>query len=219
MSKDSHIKAYITGFILSLVFTVIPYYLVATQTVKGNGLLATILGFAVLQMLVQIIFFLHLGRNPKLRWQIGFFVATVFAILVVVIGSMVIISHLHANMAPKDVTDEVANDEGVHELSGQQVGTCPGGTGVIHIIKLKGDSADPAHTDAKICDTIIIYNADGATHDIEFGTRARPETYAGETGQSISPGQNVVITATEPGAHTFHDQAFDKLSGDFTVAP
>ena len=59
------ITSYVIGFLLSLVFTAIPYYLVVNKTVEGNTLLATILGFAVLQMAVQIFFFLHLGRGPK----------------------------------------------------------------------------------------------------------------------------------------------------------
>lgn len=219
MSKDSYIKSYIIGFILSLVFTAIPYYLVVNQTVKGNLLLATILGFAVLQMLVQIIFFLHLGRNPKMRWQIGFFAATVFAILVVVLGSVTIISHLHANLTPQNVTDKAANSEAIHEIHGAQVGTCPGGTGEVHRIELKHNTANPSHTDAKLCDTIIIINADSAARDIEFGVHAKHETYAGEMGKSISPGRNMALTLTELGTYKFHDHFLDAISGDFTVAP
>jgi cytochrome o ubiquinol oxidase operon protein cyoD len=216
MSKDSHIRAYIIGFILSLVFTAIPYYLVVTHLVQGNLLLGTILGFALLQMLIQVIFFLHLGRNPKLYWQLGFFVATFGAVLVVVVGSLVIISHLHHNMMPKDITDKIANDEAVHEVGGEQVGTCPGG-GAVHMIELKNDTANPRHTDAKLCDTIIIYNADGEARDIEYGVHEKHETYAGQSGSTLRPGQNMVLTLTELGTHKFHDHLLDDISGDFSV--
>jgi len=219
MSKDSHIKAYIIGFILSLVFTAIPYYLVVTQAIKGNVLLGAILGFAMAQMLIQIIFFLHLGRNPKLYWQLGFFVATFGAVLVVVAGSLVIISHLHHNMMPKDLTDKIASEEAVHEIHGEAVGTCPGGTGKVYMINLKNDAASPRHTDAKLCDTIIIYNADSEARDIEFGIHEKHETYAGESGTTLRPGRNMVLTLTELGTHKFHDHLLDDITGDFTVTP
>lgn len=219
MIKDSHTKAYVTGFILSLVFTAIPYFLVVRHIVSGTGLAATVLVFAVLQMLVQIIFFLHLGRNPKMYWQIGFFVATVGAVLVVVVGSVIIMAHLHRNMTPKDVTDKITSDEAVHQVDGRQVGTCPGGITTVHMITLKNNQATPRHTDAKLCETIIIYNADNQTRDIEYGVHEHHETYGGQYGDTLSPGHNMVIPLTESGTHGFHDHIQDEISGDFTVTP
>jgi cytochrome o ubiquinol oxidase operon protein cyoD len=49
--------SYVSGFLLSLLFTFIPYYLVIEKKVSGNALLATILGFAVIQMIIQLLFF------------------------------------------------------------------------------------------------------------------------------------------------------------------
>jgi cytochrome o ubiquinol oxidase operon protein cyoD len=219
MSKDSHTRAYIIGYILSLVFTAIPYYLVVAHIIIGSGLLAAILVIAMLQMLVQIIFFLHFGRNPKLYWQIGFFVATFWAVLVVVVGSIVIISHLHANMSAKDVIDKVANDEEVLRVHGVQVGTCPGPTGAIHVIQLKNNAPSPKHTDAKLCDTIIIVNSDNVVRDLDFGPHDKHEAYAGNTGKTLEPGQNMVLRLTEGGTHEFHDHIQDVISGDFTVTP
>ena len=86
MSKKSHkptpksehgtTRSYVIGFVLSLIFTVIPYYLVTNKTIAGSALLATILGIAVLQMFIQIFFFLHLGRGPKPFYNVVFFFAT-----------------------------------------------------------------------------------------------------------------------------------------------
>src|SRR5687768_12731131 len=87
-SEHGTMKSYVIGFVLSLIFTFIPYYLVVNKTVSGGVLLATILGFAVLQMIIQITFFLHLGRGPKPKWNLYFFISTVGIILVVVGGSI-----------------------------------------------------------------------------------------------------------------------------------
>jgi cytochrome o ubiquinol oxidase operon protein cyoD len=219
MIKDSHTKSYITGFLLSLVFTAIPYGLIVTHSVGGNLLLGTILVFAVLQMLVQITFFLHLGRNPKMRWQIGFFAATIFAVLVVVLGSITIISHLHANMAPLNVLDKIATDEAVHAVGGKQVGTCPDGAGAMRMVELRNNTITPKHTDAKLCDTLMIMNFDSQSRDIEFGAPRTSETYAGQSGKTIPSGQNFAVTLTELGNHSFHDQLPANIDGDFTVAP
>jgi hypothetical protein len=85
------------------------------------------------------------------------------------------------------------------------------------MIELKNDAANPRHTDAKLCDTIIIYNSDGEARDIEFGIHAKHETYAGESGTTLRPGRNMVLTLTELGTHKFHDHLLDDIFGDFTV--
>jgi cytochrome o ubiquinol oxidase operon protein cyoD len=216
--KDSQLRAYIAGFILSLVFTFIPYYLVVTQTVKGNALLATILSFAVLQMLVQIFFFLHLGR-PKMRWQLGFYGATIFAVLVVVLGSIIIITHLHDNMAPKDLTDKITEDEAVHEVGGKQVGTCPGDTGTDHQVIFKNGTITPLVTQGNLCDTITFINEGDAEEMMMFGTPVQSASYAGDTGEDIRSGHNQRITLTEPGSVQFYDHHHPDISGSFTVAP
>lgn len=220
MSKEhGTTRSYIVGFALSLVFTFIPYYLVVGQGVTGAVLLVTILGFAVLQMIIQVVFFLHLGREGKPHWQLGFLVSTVGMIVVVVGASLWIMHHLHANMSAINVTDKVSEDEAVHQIHGAQTGTCPGGTGANHEIVLKSGAASPRHVDAKLCDTITIVNEDGAMREIAFGSHARMETYAGETGKDVRPGRSMVLTLTELGTHQFHDHLGDEVSGDFTVTP
>ena len=118
--NDAHktINSYIVGFVLSLIFTAIPYYMVVNQTVTGTSLLLTILGFAVLQMLVQIFFFLHLGRGPKPLYNVVFFASTVGIILVVVGGSIVIINNLHYNKSPSDQTKSLVEGEGIYQIDG-----------------------------------------------------------------------------------------------------
>jgi len=219
--KPTHgtLTSYITGFVLSLVFTLIPYYLVVNKSFKGNALLATIIGFAGVQLVIQVVFFLHLGREKKPRWNLLFLISTVGLIILVVGASIWIMHHLHYNMMPEDVTNKVANDEAVHQLNGLQAGTCPGGTGAIYKIELKNDIASPRHIDAHLCDTLIIMNLDDTTRDIEFGVHEKHETYAGEYGGDLRPHYNRVITLTELGAHKFHDHLEDKITGDFTVAP
>jgi cytochrome o ubiquinol oxidase subunit IV len=230
MSRESHdtttepkaqhgaLTSYIVGFVLSLVFTLIPYYMVVNKTLEGTALLVAIIGFAIVQLIIQMVFFLHLGREKKPRFQLYFLIITVGAIMAVVVGSIWIMNHLHYNMSVKDVKDKIASDEGVYQIDGEQIGTCPGATGTKHMIELKNNVATPRHTDAKLCDTLIIVNLDNATHEIRFGSEEKPATYAGENGKTLRQRRNLVLTLTELGTHQFHDPILDGISGDFTVA-
>jgi cytochrome o ubiquinol oxidase operon protein cyoD len=216
---DRRLKYYVQGFVLSLVFTLIPYYLVVNKTITGNVLLATIIGFAVLQLVVQLVFFLHLGREPKQLYNVVFLFNTLGIILVVVGASIWIMSHLTHNLSGTDVTNQISADEAVYNVMGVQTGTCPGGTGTNHKVILKNNTATPSHTDAKLCDTLTIVNEDHAVREIAFGEHEHHGEYAGQGDDVIGPGRNMFITLTESGTYKFHDHLQDKITGDFTVTP
>jgi cytochrome o ubiquinol oxidase operon protein cyoD len=214
--KHVSLTPYVVGFVLSLVFTFIPYYLVVNKTLAGDMLLAAILGFAMLQLVVQVVFFLHLGREKKPHFNLIFLIATIATIMGIVAASIWIMDHLHYNMSPTDVTNKVVSDEAIHQIDGDQIGTCPG-VGVNHKIELRNNTASPLHIDAKLCDTITISNRGDATREIRFGTLEERQTYAGEAGETIRPRRNKIFTLTELGTHQFYDPINDEVSGEFTV--
>jgi len=228
MSSESHtpdgergtMRSYIIGFILSLVFTFIPYFMVVNHTVKGTALLATMLGFAVLQMLVQVIFFLHLGRGPKPKWNLFFFISTVGIILVVVAGSIVIIHNLHYNMAPSEQVKKLVNDEGIAQVNGQKTGAC---TELLanHQVTITNGQVTPAHTTAHTCDTLTFYNQSSSTLTLQFVSIGPypHESYAGETELTIRKGQGMTINLSETGMYQFYDNSQTTTAGNFTVTP
>jgi cytochrome o ubiquinol oxidase operon protein cyoD len=83
-------KSYMTGFILSVILTAIPFWLVMTGTIENkNWTIAIVVAFAVVQIVVHMIYFLHM--------------ALIFTIIVVVIalsGSLWVMYHLNVNMMP-----------------------------------------------------------------------------------------------------------------------
>ena len=211
--------SYVIGFILSLVFTLIPYYLVTHKSLSKDGLLATILGFAMLQMIIQLFFFLHLGREKKPHANAQFLIGTVGVIVLVVGGSIWIMHNLHYNMAGMEVMDKVASDEALYQVNGKQTGTCPAEAGTNHEIMIMDNAAVPSHIDAKLCDTITFVNHDGSTYDIGFGTQEKPDRYAGESDMVAYGHHNSPLRLTEPGTHDFFDRKDNKITGSFTVAP
>ncbi len=208
-------KSYIIGFVLSLVFTAIPYYMVVNKSVSGTALLVTILGFAVLQMLIQIFFFLHLGRGPKPLYNVVFFASTVGIILVVVGGSIFIMRNLHY-MTPAEATKKLVQDESIYQIGGAMTGACQGAR-ANHQVTIVNGRVSPAHTDAQLCDTLTFINEDSTEREITFGTHPQHGSYAGETELTLRNGRNKTITLNQTGSYQFHDHLDAEVAGDFTV--
>lgn len=94
-------KSYILGFLLSVVLTGIPFWLIMNRAEGGfsNGTLITVLGIcAILQVLVQVVFFLHLSTSSEQRWNTMAFIYTAITLFIVLVGSIWIMVHVHANM-------------------------------------------------------------------------------------------------------------------------
>lgn len=221
-SKKDHehgtVRSYVIGFILSLIFTFIPYYLVVNHKISGTALLVTIMGFAVIQAIIQITFFLHLGRGPKPNWNLFFFISTVGIILIVVGGSIVIINNLHYNMQPSDQVKKLIADEGIYQIGGQLTGACKGQY-TNHQVTINNGKVSPIHTTANKCDTLSFINDDKEVRDIAFGPHLHHIVYAGESELTALSGQSVTITLSEPGTITFHDHLHEEIAGSFTVNP
>lgn len=113
--QGSLMKAYVVGFVLSLILTFAAYYLVTLQLLSGNTLLVSILVLAFVQLFVQLWFFLHLGREQKPRWNLIFFLSTAGIIFIVVAGSIWIMSHLNYNMMPHEVEEYVMEEELIYK--------------------------------------------------------------------------------------------------------
>lgn len=208
--------SYVIGFALSLLFTAIPYQMVVNQTATGTTLLATIIGIAVLQMIIQIVFFLHLGRGPKPLYNVIFFVFTVGTIILVVVGSIWIMNHLNYNMAPTDASKYLIEQEGIHEIKGEKTGACEG-VHDNHKVIITNGIASPIHVSAKYCDSLTFINEDDKVHEISFGSHEEPGTYAGQTDLPVRKGRGKTITLNQAGTYQFFDHHAPKLVGTFTV--
>lgn len=89
---------YLTGFLLCLVLTIIPFLLVAHETLSKTCLYITVTAFALVQLYVQVVCFLRLNASPKGRWNLMSFFFTIVIVLVLVAGSLWIMYNLNYNM-------------------------------------------------------------------------------------------------------------------------
>jgi cytochrome o ubiquinol oxidase operon protein cyoD len=78
---ERSIKPYLIGFVLALLLTAIPFALVATRALPRLAMLVTIAIAALIQILVHLRFFLHIGFRSTPRENL---IAMAFAIVLIV---------------------------------------------------------------------------------------------------------------------------------------
>jgi cytochrome o ubiquinol oxidase subunit IV len=92
------LQSYVTGALLALALTLAPFALVMSGA-SGASAVAAIFIFAVIQIVVHVVFFLHLGRSDQ-RWNLMAFVFTLLIVGILVGGSYWVMYHLDHNMMP-----------------------------------------------------------------------------------------------------------------------
>ena len=103
------LKGYLTGFILSVILTAIPFWLVMGHVISSPAsTVVVILAFAAVQIVVHMVYFLHLNAKSEGGWNM---LALIFALILVVItlsGSLWVMHHMNENMMP--MTSQDANN-------------------------------------------------------------------------------------------------------------
>lgn len=94
MHEQQHgsIKAYVSGFILSIVLTIIPLVLVLDHMLAKTALLVSILLAAVLQFVIQLFFFMHIRDGEGPRYNVAALILGLVFVLTIVVGSIWIMS-------------------------------------------------------------------------------------------------------------------------------
>jgi cytochrome o ubiquinol oxidase operon protein cyoD len=98
-----HVSAreYLNGFVLSVVLTAIPFALVMTKTISNSTLAAVvILLFAAVQIVVHMVYFLHMNTKSEGGWNLLALVFTAVLVIIVLSGSLWVMHHLNTNMMP-----------------------------------------------------------------------------------------------------------------------
>lgn len=98
------LKSYVTGFVLSILLTLIPYFIVVNHMFGGSSVITAVVVFAVVQLFVQVIFFLHLSKKSRPHWNMVVFAFAVVIVSILVGGSLWIMSNLNYNTMSKSPT-------------------------------------------------------------------------------------------------------------------
>jgi len=97
----STVKGYTIGFVLSIILTVIPFYLVMAKVFDSSSTTAlVILGFAAVQIVVHMIYFLHMNTKVEGGWSMLALIFTLVLVVITLAGSLWVMYHLNHNMMP-----------------------------------------------------------------------------------------------------------------------
>jgi len=118
-SSHSTLAAYVAGFVLSLTLTIAAFLAVRAHVNSGHAIfshqliLPVILSLAVVQSIVQLVFFLHIGKETRPRWKLLVFLFMISVIGIIVIGSLWIMSSLNVHMTPQQVNTYLKQQDGL----------------------------------------------------------------------------------------------------------
>jgi cytochrome o ubiquinol oxidase subunit IV len=112
--KQGSIFSYSIGFVLSLFFTLIPYILVTRSVVDDWVVPIALVIFALGQVFVQLLFFLHLGQEKKPRMKNMSFAFMIMVIVILVFGSLWIMNNLNYHTKSANETNTyIQQEEGI----------------------------------------------------------------------------------------------------------
>jgi cytochrome o ubiquinol oxidase operon protein cyoD len=109
--------SYIAGYLLSLELTLAAYLFVKHQISQAapyshDKLVAVIIVLAVSQLLVQLLFFLHLSRESRPRWNLIVLLFAAMVLLIVVLGSLWIMNNLNYHHPNQDQINKYIRSQG-----------------------------------------------------------------------------------------------------------
>jgi cytochrome o ubiquinol oxidase operon protein cyoD len=93
-------KDYTIGFILSVILTAIPFWLVMAKVLPPSYTGIVLLAFAAVQVVVHMIYFLHMNNKVEHGWSMMSTIFTVIVLFIMLAGSIWVMYHMNANMMP-----------------------------------------------------------------------------------------------------------------------
>ena len=113
------LKSYMTGFLLALILTAIPFWLVLGKVFDKSSTTGLILlGFAAVQIVVHMVYFLHMNTRAEGGWSVLALIFTVMLVVIMLSGSLWVMYHLNHNMMPGMMPDSMQETvpESMHEM-------------------------------------------------------------------------------------------------------
>jgi cytochrome o ubiquinol oxidase operon protein cyoD len=114
------VRNYVTGFVLSVVLTLIAYAFVSRHVSSDHELYShrflifIIATLGISQLIVQLFFFLHLGDESKPRWNLLVFSFMLIVVIILVFGSLWIMYYLNYHMpSTNQVNQYIRSQDGL----------------------------------------------------------------------------------------------------------
>lgn len=100
-APHSSFSGYMVGFVLSVILTAIPFWLVMAGVITHRPTAVLVLGaFAVAQILVHMVCFLHMNGKVEGGWTLLSTIFTVVFVAIAIAGTLWVMFHMNDNMMP-----------------------------------------------------------------------------------------------------------------------
>jgi cytochrome o ubiquinol oxidase operon protein cyoD len=99
-SEENHgsFGSYTIGFVLSVILTAAAFGVVLKGALTGTQAIYAIAGLGLVQIIVHVIFFLHMNGSSSQRWNLTAFAYTVLTAVIVIGGTLWVMHNVSMNM-------------------------------------------------------------------------------------------------------------------------
>jgi cytochrome o ubiquinol oxidase operon protein cyoD len=94
------LQGYVIGYGLAILLTVASFAAAQSDLIYGPAIISALVVLAIAQMGVHLVFFLHITTGPDNTNNVLALAFGVFIVVLVVLGSIWIMTHLNHNMMP-----------------------------------------------------------------------------------------------------------------------
>lgn len=94
-------RDYVTGFVLAVILTAIPFAVVMSGGIGTERTTAfLVLICAVAQIIVHMVYFLHMSPKAEGGWTVISLVFTLIVLVIAIVGTIWVMYHMDSNMMP-----------------------------------------------------------------------------------------------------------------------
>jgi cytochrome o ubiquinol oxidase operon protein cyoD len=100
----------------TVILTVIPFWLVMNNVIEPEMTRFVIMGFAGVQLIVHMVYFLHMNSKSEGGWNMMALLLTLVLLGIVLSGSIWVMYHMNANMMPGMGDAAAVTGHGNHDM-------------------------------------------------------------------------------------------------------
>jgi cytochrome o ubiquinol oxidase operon protein cyoD len=101
MPDHGSLKSYTIGFVLAVILTAIPFWLVMNKVITDSATAGLVLlGLAAVQVVVHMVYFLYMNGKSEGGWTILALIFTLVLVVILLAGSLWVMFHMNHNMMP-----------------------------------------------------------------------------------------------------------------------
>jgi cytochrome o ubiquinol oxidase subunit IV len=105
-APHSTLGGYLTGFLLSVVLTAIPFGLVMSGVIHDKHVtIGIVIALALVQILVHMVYFLHLNTKAESGWSLMALIFTLIVMVIALAGSLWVMYEMNWYMMPHTMPD------------------------------------------------------------------------------------------------------------------